>query len=75
MDDGPSRTARSEANMNTASANTQVWKLMFAKVPFEEACAAKFCCALPSPRTSFVDPSVLCSNVGGVAECGGLEIR
>ena len=40
--------------MNTASANTQVWKLMFAKVPFEEACAAKFCCALPSPRTSDV---------------------
>ena len=55
MDDGPSRTARSEANMNTASANTQVWKLLFAKVPFEEACAAKFCCALQSRRTSF-DP-------------------
>jgi hypothetical protein len=51
MDDGPSRTARSEANMNTASANIQVWELMFAKVPL---CAAKFCCALPSPRTSFV---------------------
>ena len=56
MDDGPSRTARSEANMNTASADTQVWKLMFAEVPCEEGCAAKFCCALPSPRTSFVDP-------------------
>jgi hypothetical protein len=50
MDDGPSRTARSEANMNTASANTQVWELMFAKVPFEEACAAKFCCAHPIKR-------------------------
>jgi len=53
MDDGPSRTVRSEANLNTVSANTQVWELMFPKVPFEEACAAKFCCAPPSPRTSF----------------------
>ncbi len=53
---GHPETARSGANMNTVSANTQVGKLMFAKVPFEEACAAKFCCALPSPRTSFVDP-------------------
>jgi hypothetical protein len=43
MDDGHPETARSGANMNTVSANTQVWELMFAKVPFEEACAAKFC--------------------------------
>jgi hypothetical protein len=42
--------------MNTVSADTLVWELMSANVPFEEACAAKCSCALPYPRTLFVEP-------------------